>query len=311
MKTAHRSYTDGAGDFDRLARFIIEHNAHVRSYSTWCLGRFVDWKYKLWGDKLSTPDFWGQNAHLWFDGFGEVAGLAISEYGGIQVDVITVAGYRFLFEEILQWMLENWGDRKPVLSMEITALQTVEAALLERNGFQRESSFYTSHFDLADDLVERFPLEDGFTIVDMHAHPDYRAQYLLRQEAFAGKTGFSEDEIKRALERESYYHENPIYHPQTDLCVVAPNGTFVSNCEALIDARNAEADVERVCTHSGYRQRGFARAVIQECLYRLRDMGMRRARITGYSPEAISLYGSLGAKKRTESLIYKQIENNH
>jgi hypothetical protein len=23
------------------------------------------------------------------------------------------------------------------------------------------------------------------------------------------------------------------------------------------------------------------------------------------------LYGSLGAKKRTESLIYKQIENNH
>lgn len=309
MKTKHRNYADGAGDFNRLARFIIEHNAHVRSYSTWCLGRFVDWKYKLWGDKLSTPDFWEKNAHLWFDGFGEMAGLAISEYGGTQVDIITATGYRFLFEEILQWVLETWGDRKPALSMEITALQTIEAEWLERSGFQRESSFYTSHFDLAEDLVERFPLEDGFTIVDMHAHPDYRAQYLLRREAFAGKTDFSEDEIKRALELDSYAHENPIYHPQTDLCVMASDGTFVSGCEALIDARNAEADIERVCTHSSYRRRGFARAVIQEGLYRLRDMGMRWARITGYSPEAIGLYGSLGSKERTESLIYKQTES--
>ena len=78
MKTTHRSYADDTGDFNRLCRFIIEHNAHVRGFSTWCLGRFVDWKYQLWGDKQSAPGFWGQNAHLWFDGFGELAGLAIS-----------------------------------------------------------------------------------------------------------------------------------------------------------------------------------------------------------------------------------------
>jgi GNAT superfamily N-acetyltransferase len=88
--------------------------------------------------------------------------------------------------------------------------------------------------------------------------------------------------------------------------VVASDGTFVAGCEALIDARNAEADIERVCTHSGYRRRGFGRVVIQECLYRLRDMGLRRAYVTGYSQEAVGLYGSLGAHERTELLTYKQ-----
>jgi GNAT superfamily N-acetyltransferase len=305
MKTTHRNYADECGDFNRLSRFIVEHHVHVRSHSTWCLGRFVDWKYGLWGDKLSTPGFWKKNAHLWFDGFGELAGFAISESGGPDFAIITAQGYRFLCEEILQWVLENWGDRKPALSVEITALQTLEAGLLERNGFERDSSFYTSHFDLTAEPVARFPLEEGFAIVDMHTHPDYRAQHVLRLEAFQGKTDLSEDENSRVLNLYSYARESPIYHAQTDLCVMSPHGTFVSGCEALIDARNAQADIERVCTHSHFRRRGFARAVIQECLRRLRDMGLQRAHISGYSPEAIALYGSLGAKEQTESLIYQ------
>ena len=65
------------------------------------------------------------------------------------------------------------------------------------------------------------------------------------------------------------------------------------------------ADIERVCTHSSFRKRGFARAVIQECLDRLRDMGMRSAYITGYSSEAIALYGSLGALDEQQSFIYE------
>jgi GNAT superfamily N-acetyltransferase len=305
MKTTHRNYADESGDFNRLSRFIVENNAHVRRHSTWCLGRFVEWKYGLWGDKLSTPGFWKKNAHLWFDGFGELAGFAISEDGGSEAAIITAEGYRFLFEDILQWAIENWGERGP-LSIEITARQALEAKSLERHGFEREASFYRSHFDLTTELVERFPLEEGFSVVDMHSHPDYRAQRILRQNAFEGQDDLSEEEIEELMRRYGYVREGPIYHPQTDVCIMAPDGTFVAGCEALIDAWNAEADIERVCTHSGYRRRGFGRVVIQECLYRLRDIGMQKAYITGYSEAAVGLYSSLGARERTESLIYKQ-----
>ncbi len=88
------------------------------------------------------------------------------------------------------------------------------------------------------------------------------------------------------------------------MCVVASDGTYVSGCEALIDTRNLEADIERVCTHGDYRRQGLARIVIQECLYRLKGMGMKKAHITGYSEGAIALYGSLGARKRTKFFIY-------
>jgi hypothetical protein len=52
-------------------------------------------------------------------------------------------------------------------------------------------------------------------------------------------------------------------------------------------------------------KRGFARAVIQACLYRLRDMGMHNAYITGYSEEALALYGSLGAVDEVKAFLYE------
>ncbi len=306
MKTTHRNYSEAAGDFNLLCRFMVQDHAYIRAHSTWCLGRMVDWKYGLYESKLSFADFTGQNAHLWFDALGELAGLAIAENGDAEFTIITARGYRFLYKEILQWVLEAWKGRGPRVTTEITALQAAEAAVLERFGFHRRASFYTRHFDLTGELVARFPLEPGFTIVDMATHPDFRAQRTLRANGFHGTTSLSEEEMQLQLKFDNYGHQGPIYHPDTDLCVMAPDGRFVAGCEALIDARNEEADIERVCTHSEFRRRGFARAAIQECLYRLKEMGLRSAYITGYSPAAIALYGSLGAVGETESFVYEQ-----
>jgi GNAT superfamily N-acetyltransferase len=265
----------------------------------------VDWKYGLYENKLSIAGFCDKNAHLWFDAFGELAAFAISENGDSGFAIIMAEGYRFLFAEILHWLLENWGDRGSRFATEITEHQAREIAILERAGFQLESTFYTRRFDLTLESVERFPLEPGFAIVDMLGHPDYRAQRILRADAFSGKSSLTEEELRRQLQFYNHSHEGPIYHPECDLCVMAEDGRFVAGCEGLIDARNAEADVERVCTHSSFRKRGFARAVIQECLCRLRDMGLRSAYITGYSPEAIALYGSLGAVDEMKSFNYE------
>ena len=110
MKTTHRNYDDHLGDFNLISQFIQDNNFQIRKHSTWCIGRFVDWKYALWGIKLSTPGFHGQNAHLWFDGFGNLAGFAISENGGREIALITTEGCRFLFEDMLVWAIENWGE---------------------------------------------------------------------------------------------------------------------------------------------------------------------------------------------------------
>ena len=84
-----------------------------------------------------------------------------------------------------------------------------------------------------------------------------------KSEEFASNAGQMQhrvEELQRAMLFYGHTRQGPIYHPQADLCVMAADGRFVSGCEALIDARNGEADVERVCTHSDFRRRGFARA---------------------------------------------------
>jgi hypothetical protein len=83
---------------------------------------------------------------------------------------------------MLVWTIENWGDREPGLSIEITSHQLMEARFLERSGFENETSFFRSHFDLTKKLVDRYQLEDGYTIDSMKTDADYRAQLLLCQD---------------------------------------------------------------------------------------------------------------------------------
>lgn len=308
MRTTHRNYSEENGDFNRMFRFFIATGGTPRALSGWCLGRIVDWKYALYENKRAFASFCEENAHLWFDAFGELAGFAISEGGDAGFHVLTLNGYRFLYEELLQWVLENWKGRVgdgSSFSTEVTEHQGWESAILERYGFRSTDTFYSRRFDLTRNLAPRAPLEPGFVIVDMKSHPDYRAQGILRANAFQGKTTISEEELNYRLKFYSNRQRDPIYHPDIDLCVMAEDGRFVAGAEALINAHCLEADIERVCTHSDFRQRGFARAVSLECMYRLKDMGIRNAYITGYSQAAIALYGSLGHVDEFKSFIYE------
>jgi len=305
MRTIHRDYAEDAGDFGRLARLVTDDIDHVRAHATWCLGRLCDWKHGLWGAKPSIPRFCERNAHLWFDALGDLVAVAISEEGGPQVVVLTTRGHRFLFEEALAWVVGHWGERG-TLSIEVTQAAGVEAAALERCGFGPASTFHAYTFDLTLPLPPSPPLPDGFAVVDMRAQPDYRARRLLRAEAFEGRAALSEAALARDLELDAASRESPIYHAETDVYVRAEDGRLVAGCEALIDARNAAADIERICTHSAFRRRGLARAAIHDCLRRLREMGLARAYIAGYSREALALYGSLGAVESRTCLVYRQ-----
>lgn len=304
MNTNHRSYSEELGDFHRLCRFFYAYPDAVRKYSTWCIGRIVDWKYAVYNNKLAYPAFCEMNAHLWFDHFGDLLGFAVAESGDEEFTILTLEGSRFLYAEILDWVLENWKERGPNFSTEITQFQALEAGFLEQRGFTCRSTFFTQRFDLTGDLPPRAPLEPGFTIVDMHSHPDYAAQSILRANAFQGIEELSPEELRQRLELQRRSINGPIYHPHTDLCVMAEDGRFVAGCEALIDTHNAQSDIERVCTHSAFRKRGFARAVIQECISRLKEMGILSASITGYSPQALALYASLGPAEESKAYVY-------
>lgn len=77
--------------------------------------------------------------------------------------------------------------------------------MLENNHFHKDSSYFRSHFDLSSELIKRYPLADDFKIVAMKTDSDYRAQRLLRQNAFVGitDTGWISSELKAKWGEES------------------------------------------------------------------------------------------------------------
>ncbi len=154
MKTTHRNYSEEQGDFRTLVKFFTQHPRQRRTFTTWCLGRLVDWKYGLYPNKRVFANFCEENAQIWFDGFGEPAGFVVSESGDATFSILTREGYRFLFEEMAQWAMEAWEDRATPecsLSTELTEYQEWESKILERFDFQPRVTFFTRRFDLTKD----------------------------------------------------------------------------------------------------------------------------------------------------------------
>jgi ribosomal protein S18 acetylase RimI-like enzyme len=88
----------------------------------------------------------------------------------------------------------------------------------------------------------------------------------------------------------------PGYRRDLDVVAVAPDGVIAAYVNGWIDPINRIGDLGPVGARPAYRRRGMTRAVLLECLRRMRALGMNRACVsTGVSnAPAIRLYESIG-----------------
>ena len=292
MKISNRAYDEKCNDFKKMWDFLINDYSYRKDEFIWTLGRITDWKYNLSKEKKYVPSFQRKNAQLWLNGFDELVGFAISEDGDNMFFIFTRPGYEHLYNAILNWVMNNWNNRDRVLVTEIHEFQKGAMEILENNGFNKKGPVATTRkYSLIDKVNDEFILEPGFSVVDMVVNQDYKSKRLLQRNAFRNVNVVTElDLITYEYDRE----ESPIYNPFYDLSVIDINGVHAAGCIAFVDYENKYAEIERVCTHSGYRRKGLAEAVIRECFKRLRSEGIEFAYITGYSEKANGLYEKLG-----------------
>lgn len=301
MKTVHRAYQDRGDDYERMWAFLIE-DYRDRGWFIWTLGRLGDWKYGVWTEKKYIPCFLGDNAHLWFDAFGDLAGFVVSENGDGGFTVFVRRGGDFLYGEILRWTVEHWHGRGD-LTTEIHKDQPGVHPALRKAGFSTDGVIaVTQKYLLSEFCGDPVPLPAGYCVVDMDETPDFEGKRLLQINAFQNRNELT------ALDVLSYRYsrECPVYNPQFDLSILDETGRHVAGCQAFVDARNGYAEVERICTHSDYRRRGLAAAVVRACFARLAEHGLTHAYITGYSPGAQALYAKLGALDCASWTLYRR-----
>lgn len=291
MHVTHQPYDASRGDFAAMLRFVSDDAARRQDEFIWQPGRLVDWEFGLWSDRKRFPIFFPEHAELWWAGLGELAGFVLSENGEGDFVVFTGPGFGYLQDDMLDWVVEHWHGRRRALTIEVRESQPALRVALEARGFTTTGRVATTRrYDLARQAELPIHLPAGFTIVDMRTNGDWRGKRILQVNAFQDRSELTDADLWAY----AYARTSPIYDAGLDLSVVDTSGRHAAACEGFVDEARGLAEVERICTHSDFRRRGLAEAVVRACFQRLWARGLTHAYITGLSSAANSLYEKLG-----------------
>lgn len=301
MKTTHRAFSYESDDFTRMCRFVADDNRARGGRAIWHLGRMVDWKYGLYNPVKFMPDNFAKEAELWFDAFGDVCGMVLSEDFGSELTLLVRRQWEHLAPEMLVFAKVHWGNRYDALTFSLPEGETAIEAALVNAGFSLQDTLeITNVFDTARFAEAVLHIPDGFRFESMAENGDYTSHDNMRRNAFQSTC---EPELDRLLR--DYTRRSPIYMPETDFVLIDADGRHVSGCEAFIDRWNGLAEIERVCTIREEWGKGYARQVLTGCLRRLYALGIPRAVLAGSYDKTRHLYGSLGHVDAYNRLSYE------
>jgi len=302
MKIIQRDFDPNRDDYKKLWDFLIEDYRVKKEHYTWTLGRLGDWSHGLWTYQKTDPNFQSKNARLWVNAFDELVGFAISEEGDGQFHLFAKSYFEHLHGEMLDFVEEHWMVRENVVKTEVSAGHENLIRLMEERGYEKHVGAETRKYDVAD-FEATLSLPDGFSIVNMEDNHDSDSKILLYHSGFQNKDTMEEwDRITF-----KYNCESPAYNPRFDFSVITETGQHVSTCLCFIDYLNGYAEIEKVCTHKDFRQKGLSSALIQHAMLQLKAIGIKHAYITGYSSEAQKTYAKVGAEAMVQNYWYEKI----
>ncbi len=291
MWIINREFRESSSDFFDICKLIISLNKN--DIAEWSLGRLVDWRYGLWSTKKQEQNFFTETSRLWFTQLGELIGLSISESGNNEKFVITAEKYDFLYDEILGHLVSE--SRREPIEVACSMHNYAKQLALSKNGFsdigERETTFVYSSSSIQNTSKEP-PL--GYQLSSMDKCTDYEGHIQLKRNAFRND---------RKLESGDYFayehvRNSPIYDPRMDIVLINEENRIVAGCEGFIDYENQILEIERICTHSEFRRRGFARIVVAECISRGIMKNVKKIQLSSWNEQTKAFYSGYG-KNRT------------
>ena len=144
---------------------------------------------------------------------------------------------------------------------------------------------------LSDDLTKP-ETPAGVTVRPVRIPEEIDARVRVHQQSFGSSLVLGVREYQRL-------RETPHYRNDFDLVAVTSDGRFAAAAIVWLDAANGIGLFEPVGTDPGYRGRGIGRALLAEGLRRLRDAGVRLAKVNFAESNAASraLYLSCGFRR--------------
>lgn len=270
----------------------------------WESGRMNFWRYNVHANKDPLDPFFEDNVHIWRDR-GMVIGLCISEYGGNDLFIEVLPEHLNIYPDIFRWVVNTWASTREFVDIDVFGDDTKKINHLMAKGFSFLSHFENKRIYDLHQIDLGYHLETGFTIQTFSEFPDCAGKVALVKSAF-GNPNYSEKNLKGVI-------ASPDYMEEYDLMVVSPDKQPVAYCVGWHEqAREHCGYIEPVGTHVGYRQRGFAKAVIRECFARMKGNGIQMVEIASNAePDASNfLYDSLFPQTKKEVHKYRMHSHN-
>lgn len=293
MNISSAAYRNTDKEYREICNFLNNLSAKD-PFMMWESGRMNFWRYNVHANKDPLDPFFEDNVYIWRDG-GMVIGLCISEYGRNDLFMEVLPEYLDIYPDIFHWVENIWAHTRKFVDIDVFGDDTQKISRLKAHGFSFLRHFENKRIYDLRQIDLGYHLESGFTIQTFSELPDYAGKVALVQSAFENPN-YSEKNLKGLI-------SSPDYMEEYDLMVVTPDRQPVAYCVGWQEqAREHCGYIEPVGTHAGYRQRGFAKAVIRECFARMKANGIQIVEIASSAEPDISniLYDSLSPQTKRE-----------
>lgn len=194
--------------------------------------------------------------------------------------------------EAIRGLSQQPPDSNRYLVTSVLGRDTASLEVLQASGFTTTDHF-SPHLarSLEDLVVPAAP--SGITIRSV-APNEFAERVAVHRAAWAPSTGFS---LERYLKVRNI---TEVFDPELDLVAVDDAGRFLSCCIAWADPASEIGFFEPFGTHPDGRGRGISQALVYGALEKLKQKGMRHARIytAGFNHAALRLYESCGFTER-------------
>jgi len=290
-------------DFLRVRDFLSESYHGSDVLLNWRIERWNWSRYHptMFGDDADRNiEFWENAVGVWEDDEGQIVGVVNVESPRCgEAYLHRRPGSGSVLEKMLDYAEANLADRKTgELGIDVYDHDAPLHALLVERGYQRDSGRpgYDSEY-----VVEALPearLPDGYVVRSMAEGGDIALRCKVQGLGFDHPDPADWTTVPEYRE----VQKAPDYQEEMDLYVQGPDGEYVSCCIAWYDARNRMGILEPVCTHAGFRRRGFGRAVVTEGIRRAAALGAMRVQVGSGQ----QFYGAIGFRKRHVSYRWRK-----
>jgi mycothiol synthase len=252
-----------------------------------------------------SPELWQSRIRLWMEA-ERLIGWTLLSPEEDAFDVYTVPELRGSpqEDEMLSAVVAEMPHLDEVNNVWIADHDEVRMRWFEEHGF-KVADGYTVHFQRSlSDPLPAPQLPTGFSLRASRANEeDARLRAAVSHAAFGSTMNF-----EKYWQRTWRLMQAPIYVPEHEIFVIAPDGQAASFCIIWTDVLTKVGHFEPVGTHPDFQRKGLGKSLLFEGLRRLKSEGMTAADVcTNHDNEsAIPLYGSVGFRIDKRLLTYRK-----